>query len=144
MIVLDTNVISELMRAAPDFGVTRCLRAQQQNLLVTTSITVAEILYGIRRLAAGGRRFELEKRFQDLMIRGFRHRLLLFDEAAADAYSGIMADRRRIGRSIEVLDAMIAGIALSRRSRVATRNVDHFEDCGVEVIDPWSWSGAHE
>jgi predicted nucleic acid-binding protein len=137
VIVLDTNVVSELMRAAPDSAVTECLHAKPQNLLTITAISVAEILYGIRRLETGRRRADLEKRFQALMERGFRRRLLLFDEAAADAYSGIMADRRRIGRSIEVLDAMIAGIALSRGAKVATRNMSHFVDCGVEVINPW-------
>lgn len=137
MIVLDTNVVSELMRAEPNPTVLQVLRAEPQLTIVVTVITVAEVLYGVRRLSVGRRRSDLERRFQELMARGFRERLLQFDEAAADAYANIMTDRRRIGRSIEVLDAMIAGIALSRGARVATRNVDHFLDCGVQVIDPW-------
>jgi toxin FitB len=137
MIVLDTNVVSELMRAEPDPTVADRLRALPQDALATTTITVGEILYGIRRLEAGRRRSELERRFQELMLLGFRRRLLQFDEAAAAAYAGLMADRSRIGRSIEVLDAMIAGIAVSRGAQVATRNVRHFVECGIQVIDPW-------
>ena len=144
MIVLDTNVISELMRVEPNPRAEACLRAQAQNMLSITSITVAEILYGLRRLPDGRRRADLAKRFYDLMVRGFRERLLVFDEAAADAYAGILADRRRSGHSIEVLDAQIAGIALAHGAQVATRNVLHFVNCGVRVIDPWAWPDSSE
>ena len=139
MIVLDTNVLSELMRPVPNPSVTSCLLSFPGQELVTTSITVAEILYGLRRLPDGRRRSDLEQSFRELMRRGFRNRLLDFDEAAADAYSGVAADRARAGRSIEVLDAMIAGVALSRGAGVATRNVQHFLDCGLDVVDPWTW-----
>lgn len=144
MIVLDTNVISELMRVQPAPEVTSFIDGQPRNNLVTTTITVAEILYGIRRLAMGRRRSDLEASFADLMARGFRDRLLVFDEAAASCYSEITAERRRIGRSIQVFDTMIAGIAFSHGAKVATRNTVHFVDCGVEVVDPWAWSGAQE
>ncbi|MGH6923005.1 MAG: type II toxin-antitoxin system VapC family toxin [Propylenella sp.] len=140
MIVLDSNVVSELMRAAPDPEVVVWLRLQPQSMLVVTTVTVAEVLYGVRRLPLGRRRSDLERRFQELMAHGFRDRLLSFDEAAADAYSNIMTNRRRIGRPIEILDAMIAGIALSRGAEVATRNVPHFLECGLRVVDPWAAS----
>ncbi len=142
MIVLDTNVLSELMRTQPNRGVVARLRGHPPDILATTTITVAEILYGIRCLPQGGRRSDLERRFQDLMSYGFRERLLVFDEPAAEAYSDIMTSRRRIGRSVEILDTMIAGIALSRGTQVATRNVSHFQDCGVRVIDPWAPEGT--
>jgi predicted nucleic acid-binding protein len=139
MIVLDTNVISELMRVAPDARVAACLRARPAEELVTTSISVAEILYGLRCLPMGRRRSDLEVSFGELMRRGLRERLLPFDEAAADVYSGIMAERRRAGRPTGSIDAMIAAIALSRGASVATRNIQHFSDCGIELVDPWAW-----
>ena len=138
MIVLDTNVVSELLRTHPDPAVIATLRANPPDALATTTVTVAEILYGVRRLPHGRRRSDLERRFSELMRNGFRERLLMFDEPAAEAYSDIMADRRRVGRPVEVLDTMIAGIALSRGAEVATRNVGHFQDCGVRVTDPWA------
>lgn len=142
MIVLDTNVLSELMRKEPAPQVAACLKSQPVGRLFTTSITVAEILYGIRRLPLGRRRADLEQSFRDLMTRGFRDRLLVFDEAAAEAYSTVMTTRRRIGRPVEVLDAMIAAIALSRNAEVATRNTTDFVECGLQVIDPWNSSGT--
>lgn len=142
MIILDTNVLSELMGTHPNPVVMANLRARPPGSLATTTITVAEILYGVRRLPLGRRRNDLERRFQDLMDHGFRERLIVFDEPAAEAYSDIMSNRRRIGRSVEVLDTMIAGIAVSRGAEVATRNVTHFQDCGVDVIDPWAPGGT--
>jgi hypothetical protein len=142
MIVLDTNVVSELMRPEPAPQVTACLRAHGATPLAVTTITVAEILYGIRRLTAGARRSGLEASFFDVMAQGFRGRLLVFDEAAADCFATILVERGRAGRPAPVLDAMIAAIARSRGATVATRHVADFVECGLDVLDPWAWRGA--
>lgn len=137
MIVLDTNVVSELMKPEPDSRVKRWLRFRAGETLVTTSVTAAEILYGIKRLAEGRRRDELAASFETLMSRGFRNRLLVFDERAAAAHAEIVVARVRQGRAIQIMDAMIAGIARSQAADIATRNASDFEDCGVQILNPW-------
>jgi toxin FitB len=137
MIVLDTNVVSELMRAHPVERVELFFKSQPVDAVVTTSITIAEILYGVRRLPPGRRRSELEKGFAEFLSRGFRETLLPFDADAADRYSQLIVDRQRVGRNIEAFDAMIAAIALCRGAAIATRDVADFQDCGVALINPW-------
>lgn len=137
MIVLDTNVISEVMRPAPDRRVMGWLRAQSFERLATTAVSVAEVNYGLCRLPSGRRRDDLQARFRALLARGFGERILAFDAIAADLYGEIVAARQRVGRPIEALDAMIAAIVRSSAATIATRDVAGFEDCGVPVLNPW-------
>ena len=137
MIVLDTNVVSEVMRAPSAGPVAMWLDSQPSVLLWTTSISIAEILHGIRLLPTGRRRASLGEQFHAFLNRGFGNRILGFDEAAADAYADLIVARRRRGRPIDRFDAMIAGIAVSKRADIATRNIADFQGCGVRLIDPW-------
>lgn len=137
MIVLDTNVVSEAMRADAARQVIDWLDSHPVQSLAVTSITFAEILFGIRRLPEGQRRNALQESFDTFMMRGLRDRILSFDSAAADAYAHIVVNRMRRGRRLEALDAMIAGIALSRGADIATRNTPDFDDCGFRVFNPW-------
>lgn len=137
MIVLDTNVISELMRAEPNPSVFAFVNAQPRASLYTASIVQAEILAGIAQLPNGRRRAALETGARRLFAEEFSGRVLPFDEGAASAYAEIMEARRVIGRPLEGFDGLIAAIARSAGAAVATRNTADFEDCGVEVINPW-------
>jgi toxin FitB len=137
VIVLDTNVISEAMRPAPDATVMAWLRAQPLLEVATTAVSLAEIDYGLCRIPQGRRRKDLEAKLQTFLTRGFRDRMLPFDEAAARLYGSIVTIRQGMGRPIDAFDAMIAAIARSRAAAIATRNVADFEGCGVTVIDPW-------
>ena len=137
MIVLDTNVISEAMRPAPDAAVMAWLRGQPLSEIATTTVSLAEIDYGLCRIPQGRRRKDLEAKLQTFLARGFRDRMLPFDEAAARLYGSIVTTRQGIGRPIDAFDAMIAAIARSRAAAIATRNVADFEGCGVTVLDPW-------
>jgi hypothetical protein len=137
LIVLDTNVLSEMMRPAPDPVVTEWLSARPATSLFTTTITQAEILYGLQLLTAANRRSRLATAAQEMFAIDFAGRVLSFDQAAAQAYAEIAVARRRAGRPIAQFDAQIAAIARSRDAGVATRNVPDFEGCGIGVIDPW-------
>jgi predicted nucleic acid-binding protein len=138
MIILDTNVISELMRARPAPIVLEWSRAQPLRELATTSISLAEIRHGLARLPFGRRRRELEIRFNSLASRGFSSRVFDFDSAAADAFGDLMVARERAGRRLEGFDGLIAAIAKSRGLPVVTRDIDDFAGCGIQVISPWS------
>ena len=142
MIVLDTNVVSELMRKRPDPSVEKWIAATARSELAITSITVAELLYGIRLLPDGRRRRGLEEGWLALAARGFGGIVLPFDAEAADIYSRIVVDRRKLGRPINAFDAMIAGIAVSRSADIATRDTADFEGCGAGLIDPWGDSAS--
>lgn len=137
MIVLDTNVISEATKPAPEPRVMAWLRDQPPEKLATTAVSLAEINYGLSRLPRGRRREELEARFRTFFARGFDDRLLAFDAAAAGVYGEIVTARQSAGRPIDAFDAMIAAIARSRAAIIATRNAADFEGCGVTVLDPW-------
>jgi hypothetical protein len=137
LIVLDTNVLSEMMRPAPDPVVTEWLSARPATSLFTTTITQAEILYGLQLLTAANRRSRLATAAQEMFAIDFAGRVLSFDQAAAQAYAEIAVARRRAGRPIAQFDAQIAAIARSRDAAVATRNVPDFEVCGIGVIHPW-------
>lgn len=136
MIVLDTNVVSEAMRPRPDARVIDWLDAHT-SLVMISSVTVAEILFGIRLLPEGRRRADLQTAFELFTSQGVRNRVLEFDHAAAESYSWIAAGRQRSGRRMEAFDAMIAAIARSRGADVATRDVADFADCGLRIINPW-------
>lgn len=137
MIVLDTNVLSELMRSAPAEIVMRWVAAQPLASLYTTSITQAEILHGIMLLPAGRRRNALETTAEAMFGEDFRGRVLPFGSKEAHPYARIAVERRRAGRPISNFDAQIAAIARSAGAAIATRNVADYDACGVEVINPW-------
>jgi toxin FitB len=138
VIVLDTNVLSELMRAQPAASVMAWFTARPVASLFTTTITQAEILYGIGLVSLGRRRSRLEESARQMFGTDFADRILPFDSSAAEAYAAIAAARQRSGRPIAQFDAQIAAIARSRDADVATRNVADFEGCGLRVLDPWA------
>ncbi len=138
MIVLDTNVVSALMRAEPDPVVVAWLDRLPPESLWTTSITVFEIRLGLEILAAGRRRRQLEEAFAKTLEEDFENRVLPFDQAAAQAAGRIAAEGRRAGRTVEIRDVQIAGVVSLRKATLATRNTHHFEGCGVGLVDPWS------
>ena len=137
MIILDTNVVSELMRPKRADSVVRWVASRTATTLCTTTITQAEILHGVMLLPKGKRRDALEEAAQLMFDKDFAGRLAPFDSAAAQAYARIAAARRRAGRPISSFDAQIAGIARSTGCALATRNVSDFEGCGIELFDPW-------
>ncbi|MDQ0395877.1 type II toxin-antitoxin system VapC family toxin [Labrys monachus] len=137
MIVLDTNVISELLSPLPSPSVLSWLAEQPPAAMFTTAVTEAEILYGLRLLADGRRRRDLEAAIRPLFTEDFKGRVLPFDSEAADLYATLAVMRRQSGRRISQFDGQIAAIALSRGAAVATRNVDDFADIGLAIVDPW-------
>ena len=138
MIIVDTTVISELMRARPEPAVLDWLRARPLAEIATTAINIAEIRHGLARLPFGGRRRELEMTFNTLASRGFADRVFDFDRAAADVFPDLVVARERAGRRLTGFDGLIAAIARSRGLPIATRNIADFADCGLEVINPWT------
>ena len=138
MIVLDTNVLSEALKPLPSPIVIDWLAAQEPSSVFTTAITQAEVLYGVETLPAGRRRMRLLAAVEKMFAEEFEGRILPFDEDAARAFAGIVAARDRAGRPISQFDAMIAAIARSHRAAVATRNTADFQNCGVDVINPWT------
>jgi predicted nucleic acid-binding protein len=137
MILLDTNVISAVMAPSPPGAVLSWLDRQSTDTLFLSAVTIAEIAYGIRALPDGKRRRNLATRFEDFVARGFEQRVLVFDTASAIEYGEIMAHRRRIGRPMSVPDGQIAAIARHHRMAVATRNLRDFEECGLELVNPF-------
>jgi predicted nucleic acid-binding protein len=137
MIILDTNVLSEPLRPAPDPAVVTWLDAQSIATLYVTAISLAEIRYGLAALPSGSRRSTLVTRFESEVAPLFVGRVLAFDEPAAAAYGTLRARMRADGRAIGDLDALIAAIASSRRFSVATRDARPFTDAGLTVIDPF-------
>ncbi len=138
MIVLDTNVLSELMRTEPSAQVVSWVDAQDTEELATTAVTLGELLYGVARLPDGTRRDVLEQAITDLAEEEFAGRVLAYDAAAAERYADVVAGRERQGRPISAADGQIAAICLATGATLATRNVRDFEDTGVPVIDPWA------
>jgi len=136
VIVLDTDVVSELMRPTPQRAVTGWLRSRPTGVLRTTSITVAEIRYGIARLPAGGRRDVLAAA-ADEVFADFPDQILPFDGAAAGQYPLVVSRRERLGRPVEGFDAQIAAICRVHGATLATRNTRDFLDTGIELLDPW-------
>ncbi|AFA71592.1 PIN (PilT N terminus) domain-containing protein [Gordonia polyisoprenivorans VH2] len=137
MIILDTNVISELMRSNPNELVLDWVDAAPSADVMTTAVTAAELLYGIERLAQGGKQQDLRVRVEELLIDDFRGRVLPFDLSAATHYATLVAERERIGRPISMADAQIAAICATHDADLATRNVGDFVDLGIVVINPW-------
>ena len=138
MIILDTNVVSALMMEEPDVVAAVWLNTQARTSVWTTSITIFEIRFGLNTMAAGRRRVRREAEFENMLRNDLQGRILHFDHVAADEAAALMAARRSTGRSIDMRDTMIAGIAIAQRATLATRNVRHFHDLSIPVVDPWS------
>jgi len=138
MIVLDTNVVSELMRARPERCVQAWLDAQVSGDLFLTAISVAEILCGIARLPDGKRKRQMLEITETMFREDFQERLLPFDECSATHYANVVTCRQLLGRPISMADAQIAAICLQHRAVLATRNLKDFEALGLDLINPWS------
>ncbi len=138
MVVLDTNVVSETMRAAPSPEVMAWMDGQHAERLFVAAVTEAEIRAGIAFLPDGARRKNLAEAAERVFGRLFAARILPFDSRAARTYAEVAARRRQSGRPISPADCQIAAIALSRGIALATRNLRDFADTGVELIDPWT------
>lgn len=136
MIVVDTNVTSELMKPSPSQAVASWVRDRSDAGLHTTSITFAEIGYGIERLTAGRRKAMLKAAAEEVFAT-FSSQVLAFDALAAVEYATIVSHRDRAGAPIDGFDAQIASICRAHDAPLATRNVKDFQDTGIDVIDPW-------
>ena len=137
MIILDTNVLSELIRPVPEPKVLTWLEVQATDAPLTTAVSRGEMLYGARILPSGRRRDSLLRELEAIFFTDMASRVLPYDGDAADAYAAIAAMCRARGRPISQPDAMIAGIVQSRGATLATRNVRDFEGCGIALVDPW-------
>ena len=137
MIILDTNVLSALMQQQPDPWVVAWLDTQSAESIWLNSITLFEARYGLALLPTGRRKDLLQARFEELVQVDLENRVLLFDTQAATEAAQLAADRRNRGRPVDMRDTFIAGIAIARKATLATRNIRHFEDLSVPVINPW-------
>lgn len=137
MLIIDTNVLSELMRANPDAGVLSWFNARDVGDFWLTSITLFEARMGINLLPPGKRRDALHHNFEQTLIQDFKSRVCTFDTAAAQAAARIAADRQQQGQMIDMRDTYIAGIAISKKAGIITRNLRHFADLPVPVLNPW-------
>lgn len=137
MIILDTNVISELMKPTVSPTVEIWCATQPRDTLYITTITQAEILYGIEILPAGARQQRLQMLAQSMIEEDFAGKILPFSSQAATHYATITANRRRQGIPISQFDAQIASICRVYGAAISTRNVNDFFNCNLEVIDPW-------
>jgi predicted nucleic acid-binding protein len=138
MIVLDTDVVSALMRREPDRAVVSWLDGQPAESVWTTAVTVFEIRFGLELLAAGRRRKQLEVAFTRALEDDFEGRILPFDQEAAREAAVRAAERRTAGKPVDFRDVEIAGIIAARRATLATRNVRHFADLAIDLEDPWA------
>jgi hypothetical protein len=137
MIILDTNVVSEIMHPVPDEHVTRWLDGQPRTSIWTTSVTVFEIRFGLEMMPVGKRRTALMAAFERWLGEVVQQRIANYDEAAARHAAELAAERQRRGRPGELRDTMIAGIVLVSHATLATRNVKHFDDIASSVVNPW-------
>ena len=138
MIILDTNVLSALMRTVPDAHVVAWLDRQPAESVWITSITLFEAYLGLALLPSGRRRRTLEAAFARLLQEDLENRVLDFDSGAATEAASLAAARQKNGRPVDLRDTQIAGIALARRATLATRNVRHFRDLRILIVDPWA------
>ena len=137
MIVLDTNVVSELMRPKPEAAVLSWLQQSSGDGLYTTTVTVAAIRYGIARLAEGRRKQSLHQAADEIFA-AFPRQVLPFDLAAAGAYADVVTVRENLGIPIDGFDAQIAAICRSQAATLATRNTKDFTETGIPLINPWT------
>lgn len=136
MIILDTNVLSALMRQTPDPSVVAWLDQQPRLSIWTTSVTVLEVRFGLQIMASGKRRSAVLQAFESLLDK-IGQRVVPFDVSAAEQAGDLMASRHKEGRPRDLRDTMIAGIAIARHAALATRNTTHFDDISVPLINPW-------
>lgn len=137
MIVLDTNVVSELMRSTPAARVVRWVNTQPAASLYVTSFTQAEIVHGILLMPDGRRRDAIASAADQMFEHEFSGRILAFGSDAASEYARIAIARRLLGRPISAFDALIAATCRANGAGLATRNVADFDGCGIDVVDPW-------
>ena len=137
MIILDTNVLSALMRQTPDKNVVAWLDKQPRTSIWTTSVTILEIQFGLQIMPAGKRRSFLIKAFETVLVDEMGRRVAPFDTVAAQSAAELMVFRHKKGRPMELRDTMIAGIVLACHATLATRNTPHFQDLSVPVVNPW-------
>ena len=137
MIIVDTNVISEIMRERPSETLLAWLNGQNAALLFVTTVTIGEVLYGLGIMPDGRRLDRLRATFEGYLRRGFGGRILAYDEGAARAYADIMVRRRRAGRPLDIADGQIAAIARVHGYAVATRNMRDFEGVGLNLVNPF-------
>jgi hypothetical protein len=137
MILLDTNVISEVMRAKPDQQVMAWIDSKHPDELATTSIVLAELLSGFDLMPDGTRQRQLREKAEYMFSALFSNRVLDFDVSAARMFGTVLRIRNSIGRPINEMDALIAATALSNGATLATRNVQDLEHCGIQLINPW-------
>jgi hypothetical protein len=137
MIILDTNVVSALMRAEPEKPVVAWLDEQPASSIWITAITVMEIRFGLQTMPGGRRREMMTKSFETVLEKKIEGRVAPFDTAAGERAAFLMASRKTKGKPGDARDTMIAGIALACRATLATRNTAHFDDLAVPVINPW-------
>jgi len=137
MIILDTNVISELMHVSPDPNVLLWMDRQSRSSLWVTSISILEVIFGLEIMASGQRQTVLRNAFEALLNK-FADRIAQFDQSSALRAAELMASRQRKGLPRDLRDTMIAGIVLARHASLATRNVSHFADLAATVINPWT------
>ena len=137
MIVLDTNVISEVLRPDPEPAVLSWLRSVPRRELWTCTVVLAELFSGVDLMPSGKRQQLLREKMEQMVPKLFRDHVLTFDLSAARAYGPILATRQRMGRPIEEIDAQIAAIARVQDASLATRNIRDFEHCGISLINPW-------
>jgi toxin FitB len=138
MIILDTNVLSALMRMAPEAAVVAWLDRQPAESIWITSITLFEARLGLALLPSGRRRQTLEAAFARLLLEDLENRVLDFDSAAAIEAASLAAERQKNGRSVDMRDTQIAGIVLARRATLATQNIRHFADLKISIVNPWA------
>lgn len=137
MILLDTNVISEYLRERPHAAVSAWLDAQPEEDLWTTSVVLAELLSGVEMMPTGRKQKALRDSIEEMISADFRGQVLAFNLPAARHYAQILAARRKIGRPIHEFDAQIAAIARLHGASLATRNVDDFAACNLDLVNPW-------
>jgi predicted nucleic acid-binding protein len=142
MIILDTNIVSALMQLSPDKTVQHWLNNLNTDFLRITTVTIMEIEMGIESLAVGKKRSRLEDIFQKILLENFQNKVMEFDTAAAIATAKIAVCHKKSGRQVDIRDDMIAGIALSKKYTLVTRNTKDFAGVGVELINPYDFTST--
>jgi toxin FitB len=137
MIIVDTNIISELMRLEPAAAVVDWFNSANPDMLWTSSVVTMEVRFGLEAMPAGKRRSALTNAFEEMLELMFAERILDFDETASRTTASLMARRKQAGITIDLRDSMIAGTVLSRRAVLATRNVRHFTDVAIQIVNPF-------
>ncbi len=137
MIILDTNVVSEILKETPDPSVFAWVHGKNFSEFALSVISLAEIKYGFKKLPAGKRKAILENKFNKFLKRGFKNTILSFTEVEAEIYASLSAKRRALGLSVQELDMMIGATTLANNAMLATRNTKDFTSCEITLINPW-------